>query len=63
MELAQLVIAENMISIGHCVIPLGKELVHHCSVVQMGPISLFCLHMNLICLELKDPVTPLKMFL
>ena len=29
-------IAENMISVGQCVIPLGKGLVHHCSVVWMG---------------------------
>ena len=30
---AQLVIAENMISVGHCVITLSKGLVPHCSVV------------------------------
>ena len=33
---AQVVKAENTISVGHCVIPLGKGLVPHCSVVWMG---------------------------
>ena len=33
---AQVVKAENTISVGHCVIPLGKGLVPHCSVVRMG---------------------------
>ena len=33
---ARLVIAENTISVGHCVIPLSKGLVPHCSVVPMG---------------------------
>ena len=33
---AQLVIAENTISVGQCVIPLSKGLVPHCSVVRMG---------------------------
>ena len=32
---AQVVKAENTISVGHCVIPLGKGLVPHCSVVRM----------------------------
>ena len=31
---AQLVIAENTISVGHCVIPSSKGLVPHCSVVM-----------------------------
>ena len=51
---AQLVIAENTISVGHCVIPLSKGLVPHCSVVRWG---LFCLHMHSICSELKYPGT------
>ena len=33
---AQVVKVENTISVGHCVIPLGKGLVPHCSVVRMG---------------------------
>ena len=33
---AQVVKAENTISVGHCVVPLGKGLVPHCSVVRMG---------------------------
>ena len=33
---AQLMIAENTISVGHCVIPLSKGLVPNCSVLQMG---------------------------
>ena len=33
---AQEVKAENTISVGHCVIPFGKGLVPHCSVVRMG---------------------------
>ena len=33
---AQLVIKENMTSVGHCVIPLCKGFVPHCSVVRMG---------------------------
>ena len=33
---AQVVKAEDTISVGHCVIPLDKGLVLHCSVVWMG---------------------------
>ena len=33
---AQVVKAENMIYVGHCVIPLGKGLVPQCSVIRMG---------------------------
>ena len=33
---AQEVKAENTISVGHCVIILGKEIVPDCSVVRMG---------------------------
>ena len=32
----QVVKAENTIFVGHCVIPLGKGIVPHCSVVWMG---------------------------
>ena len=33
---AQVVKAETTISVGHCIIPFGKGLVPHCSVVRMG---------------------------
>ena len=33
---AQVVKAESTISVGHCVIPVGKGLVPNCSVVRMG---------------------------
>ena len=56
---AQLVIAENTISVGQCVIPLSKGFVSHSSVVWMVR-GLFWLHMHSTWSDLNDPDTPSK---